>query len=228
MTAEGDGEESRFSSLIGMNNGDGTGNVHARSRMVETRAGASARPRFYTAQMYDPHTRIGGTIQNGGYAATSNQPSQPRIDQAFAKYGVAPGTIARSREFNFNPDGTVYDFQTGVGYNGPIARMDVVGDGFTGIKVEPNGALGQDPLAGNISSPMERRSLFGRAVYDLTDNLTSFVQANFSSVEVDQVAASCRPPRTGRRMEFHSTDVTFLPTSRYCSRRALNRPRRGS
>ncbi len=188
MTAEGDGEESRFSSLIGMNNGDGTGNVMLGVEWSRREPVRALDRDFYTAQMYDPHTRIGGTIQNGGYAATSNQPSQAAIDQVFAKYGVAPGTIARSREFNFNPDGTIYDFQTGVGYNGPIARMDVVGDGFTGIKVEPNGALGQDPLSGNISSPMERRSLFGRAVYDITDNMTSFVQANFSSVEVDQVA----------------------------------------
>jgi len=188
MTAEGDGEESRFSSLIGMNNGDGTGNIMLGVEWSRREPVRALDRDFYTAQMYDPHTRIGGTIQNGGYAATSNQPSQAAIDQVFAKYGVAPGTIARSREFNFNPDGTIYDFQTGVGYNGPIARMDVVGDGFTGIKIEPNGALGQDPLSGNISSPMERRSLFGRAIYDITDNLTSFVQANFSSVEVDQVA----------------------------------------
>jgi iron complex outermembrane recepter protein len=188
VTAEGDGEESRFSSLIGMNNADGTGNIMLGVEWSR-REPVRARDReFYMAQMYDPHTRIGGTIQNGGYAATSNQPSQAAIDQVFSKYGVAPGTIARSREFNFNPDGTIYDFQTGIGYNGPIARMEVLGDGFTGIKREPNGALGQDPLAGNISSPLERRSLFGRAVYDITDNLTSFVQANFSSVEVDQVA----------------------------------------
>lgn len=188
ITAEGDGEESRFSSLIGMNNANGTGNVMLGVEWSRREAVRALDRDFTLAQMYDPHTRIGGTIQNGGYAATSNPPSQAAVDQVFAKYGVAPGTIARSREFNFNPDGSIYDFQTGIGYQGPIARMEVVGDGFTGIKIEPNGAIGQDPLSGNISSPLERRSLFGRAVYDITDTLTSFVQANFSSVEVDQVA----------------------------------------
>ena len=178
--------------------------------------------------MYDPHTRIGGTIQNGGYAATSNQPSQAAVDLVFAKYGVAPGTIARSREFNFNPDGTIYDFQTGVGYNGPIARMEVVGDGFTGIKVEPNGALGQDPLSGNISSPLERRSLFGRAVYDISDSLTMFVQANYSSVEVDQVAGFVPATSNWAADGFCWTGVTFRPTSRFCWRRALSRTPLGS
>jgi outer membrane receptor protein involved in Fe transport len=188
MTQEGDGEETRFSSLIGMNSANGNGNVMVGVEWARREAVRQIDRDFYLAQLYDPNTRIGGTIQNGGYAATSNQPSQAAIDQVFAKYGVAPGTIARTREFNFNPDGTIYDFQTGVGYNGPIARLDVLGDGFTGIKRDPTGALGQDTLPGNISSPMERRSAFGRATYDISDSLSTFVQMNYSSVEVDQVA----------------------------------------
>ena len=40
---------------------------------------------------------------------------------------------------------------------------------------------------GYSSSPLERASLFGRALYDLTDNVQAFVQANYSQVEVDSI-----------------------------------------
>ena len=52
------------------------------------------------------------------------------------------------------------------------------------MRLQPNGNLGQVNYVGQASSPLTRRSLFGRATHELNDNLTMFAQANYASVEV--------------------------------------------
>jgi iron complex outermembrane receptor protein len=59
-----------------------------------------------------------------------------------------------------------------------------VGGGYSGVRLQPNGDLGQVNYDGQASSPLTRRSLFGRATHQINDNLSAFVQANYSSVEV--------------------------------------------
>jgi outer membrane receptor protein involved in Fe transport len=44
------------------------------------------------------------------------------------------------------------------------------------------------------STPLERRSAFGRAVVDMGDNLSAFVQANYSSVEVTNTGGGAYAP----------------------------------
>src|SRR5262249_25973512 len=60
----------------------------------------------------------------------------------------------------------------------------VIGTGYAGVRLQPNGNLGQVAYAGNAQSPLERRSLFGRATHDLNEHLTAFAQANYSSNNV--------------------------------------------
>jgi hypothetical protein len=62
---------------------------------------------------------------------------------------------------------------------------DVNGDGFEGVRRQPNGTLSQVSVTGFAGTPAERRSVFGRANVDLTDNLTAFAQANYSNVSVE-------------------------------------------
>ena len=107
------------------------------------------------------------------------------------------------------------------------------GDGYAGMRLQPNGDLGQVAYVGQASSPLDRRSLFGRATRDINDNLTAFAQANYSSVEVSTTGAATRlRSRSGRR-RFPSTGGRFRRRCRRCSRSRTGieraaRPRRGS
>ena len=54
---------------------------------------------------------------------------------------------------------------------------------------EHNGTLEQNNPRGWLSSPLERRMIFGRATYDLTDKMSVFAQGLFNKSDVDQLLA---------------------------------------
>ena len=54
---------------------------------------------------------------------------------------------------------------------------------------EHNGTLEQNNPRGWLSSPLERRMIFGRATYDLTDTMSVFAQGLFNKSDVDQLLA---------------------------------------
>jgi outer membrane receptor protein involved in Fe transport len=199
---EGDGAETHFSSLIGVNSGDGSGNIMLGVEWYK-REGVMAKDRdFYMDGWYDPGSDAGGFIQSAGYspATTNVLPTQAAVDSIFVgpQYAgyVAGGTVPAGSpagswavnnrtEIYFNPDGSPFVLAGAHGYNGPMKSMSGNGDGFDGMRLQPNGNLGQVFHEGQASTPLERRSMFGRATHDLNDNLSAFVQANYSSVEVE-------------------------------------------
>ncbi len=199
-TFEGDGAESKFSALIGMNAAEGRGNVMFGVDWTK-RGEAFARDREWRAAgWFDDGSISGGFLQTPGYRAGANvdarfptvrlnRPSQAAVDAVFAKYDPAytPGKVLNNAEIFWNPDGTPF-LQTGYLYKGPIKKTEIDGGGYTGIKVRPDGFLEQSTFEALLSSPLDRRSAFGRATYDLNDNLQAFAQANYSSVDTRQVA----------------------------------------
>src|SRR5690606_32690751 len=108
-----------------------------------------------------------------------NPPSAAAVAQVFPNAaGPAASPFA---EFYLNPDGTLFRQAGATGYTGPV------GPG-TPFKInEYTGALQDVYRVGYASSPLTRYSAFGRATYDIADNLTLFTQANFASWKVDQI-----------------------------------------
>jgi outer membrane receptor protein involved in Fe transport len=224
MTAEGDGAESRFTTLLGVNSGDGDSNVMMGVEWY-TRDEVLLRDRdFYRNGWFDPGSNAGGFIQMPGYSpSTTNQPvptggppTQAAVDSIFlanptqyAGYfpcdgwstetdgvaGISFGdcnraaidagrwAVNRTSEIYFNRDGSPFVLAGAHGYNSGFGSQNI-GDGYAGVRLQPNGDLGQVSYNGNASSPLDRRSLFGRARHTISDNLSAFAQANFSSVEV--------------------------------------------
>ncbi len=166
---------------------------------------------FYLNGWFDPGSNAGGFIQPPGYSPTTailgagsstasgGLPSQTAVDSVFASVpGYYPGGsttgmpaggfIATPRsEIYFNPDGSPFLLAKARGYNGPFdspSSQTPTGAGYAGMRLQPNGDLGQVSYVGQASSPLTRRSLFGRATHEINDNLSAFVQANYASVEV--------------------------------------------
>lgn len=196
QSAHGDGTETKFSSVIGMNASDGRGNVMLGVEWTRRDAVRQRDRAWSRAGWFDPNSDSGGFLQTPGYRANRNPPSQEAVDALFRSYDpdYVDGSIPRNSEFYFNPDGSIFllggrGVPGGYNYQGPLGKTELDGTGYTGVRFEPNGQLQQVYMERNIQSPLQRRSAFGRATFDMNDSITAFVQANYSSIDVEQVSS---------------------------------------
>jgi outer membrane receptor protein involved in Fe transport len=214
-TMEGEGAESKFSALIGMNAADGRGNVMFGVDWTKRSLVMQKDRDWRAAGWFDDGSISGGFLQSPGYRAGANvdarfptvqlnPPSQTVVDDVFSQYdpnydrtsttlctGASPISscrrVSNTAEMFWNADGSPF-LQNGYNYRGPYGSTDINGQGFTGVKLRPDGFLEQATFEGLISTPLDRRSAFGRATYDINDNLQAFAQANYTSAETRQVA----------------------------------------
>ena len=191
VTQEGDGEESRFSVLVGGNSADGKANLMVGIEWSERKAVYQADRDFIVEGWNDPGTTTGAvaaTYWSCGGPTGGGCPTQAAVNQVFGDVAAA-GTVSPTSDTLINPDGTVFKNAVPTGaftargalsYTGPLAPTRK-------IMTFQNDVVGESNQDGYSSSPLERASLFGRAIYDLTDNVRAFIQGNYSQVEVDSV-----------------------------------------
>jgi iron complex outermembrane receptor protein len=204
MTEKHDGEETRFTTLMGVNSGDGKSNVMLGIEWYNRGAVLLKDRKYFLNGIYDPQSDAPGFIQMAGFSpsTTANYPTQAAIDQVFsaANPNYVPGSAVASattpREIYFNLDGSPFQIIGANGYDSGFGSTET-GYGFAGVRLQPGtGNLGQVGYTGQASSPLNRRSLFGRATHELNDRLTAFAQATYSSVEVQTTGAGYPPAIT--------------------------------
>jgi outer membrane receptor protein involved in Fe transport len=124
---------------------------------------------------------VSGTIPFGMFTPGANLPSQAAMNDAFAAYGVAAGTVLPSSSIGINPDGTLFSSGRGVhNYRGNLSVLYNNGQ-----------ALLQVPELTYTQIPLERISTFGRATFEATDNIKLFVQGlytDYTSVTIQDAA----------------------------------------
>ncbi len=119
------------------------------------------------------------TIIEGRYdRASNNSQSQAAMDQVFAQYGAAPGSVPRTQSIGFNSDGTL--FSTGTGAPGSVVnfRGDKNVPGFNPDQFTYNFA---PPNA--LSLPVNRWNLAGFANLDVSEHVNAYMQAFFTSYD---------------------------------------------
>ncbi len=190
MTEKGDGQETRFSTLMGMNAANGKGNIMMGIEWAKRDAVYQIDRDFYTKGWMDPNTVGSGFIQPASYGASesgipggANKPSQAAVNALFPQ--APAGSIGNSTQIYFNTDGTPFVSTKGYGYNGPLNCLVGCGS-FTMIKKLANGNLDQVDTNGFASTPLTRYSFFTKGKYDFTDQLGAFLQTNYSHVDVLQ------------------------------------------
>ncbi|HEY4214716.1 MAG TPA: TonB-dependent receptor [Steroidobacteraceae bacterium] len=197
-TQEHDANETRFSALAGTNTADGHGNIMFGVEWYKRGTAYQKDRAFYRDGWNDPNNQITTSFPSmPGYAQTAgNLPSQAAVDSLFPQY--APGTISPNNTFYFNKNGTAF-VRTPTGAPGfdtsQYYRPDT-GDGFYGLLPQKNGTLSQQYEDGAMSSPLQRRSLFAKAHYGITDQVEAFTQGTFSHTDVNTFSAG-PPPAVG-------------------------------
>jgi iron complex outermembrane recepter protein len=194
-TQQGDGQESKFSALLGLNGEKGNSNVMFGIEWYQRDAVLLKDRDFFVNGWKDPKNIAGGFLYATGYspgvvgagpltpASPINRPTQAAVDALFAPYGVAPGKVSNTQEIYFQSDGRPFSL-SGVNYNGPIMRLNTNGDAFSGVRYQPNGSLAQVNVDAYGATPSERKSVFGRAHVDINESLSAFVQATYANTSV--------------------------------------------
>jgi iron complex outermembrane receptor protein len=212
ISAAGDGEETRFSALLGMNSDSGNSNMLLGVEWYEREASFQKERDFYVDGWHDP-TNPAGTFfpSMAGYAVDAldlsavggnspNRPSQAVIDSLFPQLPAGTVNVATpGLTFYANKNNTLYARSaTGQTWGFDDTQLDLpdTGDGRYGLIRNANGTLQQIFMDGALSSPLTRRSAFGKAHVDIDDNLRAFVQANFTRTEVQTFSAG-PPPAVG-------------------------------
>jgi len=199
-TEHGGGEELRLSGLYGANFAGGEGNVLMGFEWSNRERVMDSQREFYRRAMAEP--TVGGTqavysdssYTTGNLAGSGRPPNLPTVQGVADAFGISLAeaqVIGNGGSFYFNPDGSLYR-TTGPGadfYTGPL-----VVDGLTfrkrRIDYDPappdlNGSIVENNLFRQTSIPLERHAVFGRAILNISEHVSAFMQANFSEDKTD-------------------------------------------
>jgi len=169
--AEGDGTTRDLSLTFGGNFADGRGNAVLSFSWTD-RDGVDYMAREFFRKS------PGGTdfrIQTGTYEFGANLPNQAVVDQVFAQYGAAPGRVpvTTTTYLGFNDDGTLFLANKGpFNWRGSDTLLFNTGTQLNN--------LNQDSL---IQVPLERYTAFGRATFQLTDDVQAYGQFSWSNLQ---------------------------------------------
>jgi outer membrane receptor protein involved in Fe transport len=178
QTERGDAEEQAISAVFGTNFGN-NGNIMIGIEKYDRGRVLQQDREFYTEGWADPASQGGIQVfytapyfSNAG----ANPFSQGALDTVFG------GSVSAATGFGnyyLNEDGSVYRTSAdgNTRYNGPTLTAD--GDVYRFVRAD-NGVLSENWVDEQNSAPIDRQSMFGRAIMDITDNVAAFAQLMFA------------------------------------------------
>jgi outer membrane receptor protein involved in Fe transport len=196
----GEGAETRASALFGVNSADGRGNIMVGLELAKRESIHADDTDFYQNALRDGTVEGTELIYTGPYYTINgaNAPNGAVIDGIFDQRPA--GTVLRNAagavagNAFWNADGTLYtggEIFNGINpagsggmsgtyrYNGPTFTsrhdVDVAGD-YPFRRVDAEGEITQHLLGFEANIPLDRKSVFGRAEYELTDTVTAYAQ----------------------------------------------------
>lgn len=182
ITQHGDGREVSVNGLIGANLPDNRGNVMVAASVLDRGLATFVDRDFYRRAFALGAAPWGSDLlpQGNFIPDGTNLPSQAAVNSVFAKYGVAPGTVAASNALSFNQDATnsVFSQYGGYNYQGPYNDDYVLSPASNSI------AFNLGPLQ-YLDAPTRRYNFFTRGEYDITDSVTAYIQGMFTDSRSD-------------------------------------------
>ena len=182
-TFQSDGAQSKVSLLLGSNFDDNKGNAIVDLSYSKRDPVFFRNRSFFRDSFTDPGTTGTAPIPDfPGFA--SGGETQTALDNVFVGKGMGyqPGDVSTRSTLYFNTapttsGGTLFSVTPGLvsglpapGYTGSL---------YPNNKYLTNGTLSSNATKALLSIPLERYSMFTSAHYDVNDNMTVYVQANF-------------------------------------------------
>ncbi len=214
QTQEGDGRQLQGSILLGSNLAEDRGNVMVGVSYAKRDPVFQADRSFYRAAFTDPFTNADIFLPIPQFSVTdttgfvTNAPSQAAVDCVFAGAGAGCPFPAKSFAngqpvpagevlggaggatlYGLNADGTVFDpgrstTSRAVGYNGPLYPDYKI----LGTAGNSNNGLVHNNTTALASLPLDRYSLFGNGVFDISDLVTAYAEGTFTRSKTTSIS----------------------------------------
>jgi iron complex outermembrane receptor protein len=156
-------------------------------------------------------------LPEGLYFPTGNAPTQAAVDAYFAPYGAAPASVGRGNALiGFNNDGTLFSRGS---FNSPV---DVLNFRYPN-DLAVNSDLFPDVYSYNFDavnvlvSPLERRSMFAKFDFDVSENIQLFSHFGYTNYNADIALAPTPIPTVtiaapGETLSAGEAISPFIPT----------------
>lgn len=190
ITEEGDGRQLYADAVYGWQWTGGRAVVYG-SAMDRDKVLATDRPAtgfsrsvvFDASGNYSIVPQVSARLPDGAFVpALANLPSQAAVDAVFARYGIAPGSVARNSPLGVNPDNSLFQQAPLRNYRGPFAARNPYYPNFAEgpfLQLPTErltlGALGRLEVGGV--------ELYGRATY-VNSNVGRAISPNSISVAI--------------------------------------------
>lgn len=194
VTSEDDGETLSFGITGGLQSDDGRGYAFGTINWADRESIIQGDRQFsevavdWDGDSFEP---LGSsTIRQGRWdSISSNAPTQAALDTYFASQdpSYVPGTAAPGHNYGFNPDGSIFDTSPVVNFTGDMNEplQPVNPATYTYNYAPPN----------YLQLPLERKSFFGRAGFDVNEGTEVYSQVLWADYQADQALAPT--PMTG-------------------------------
>jgi len=194
--------EARLSALFGANTADGRGNVMLGVEYFDRSSVDRKHIDFYKKGLADPTVNGTQSFNSDTYydIDPSNAPSRAAIDSIFSEAtspvfqtgsGGIDGRVAMNDDLTLYSGNAVFGGASPGGpggvagnyrYNGPT---EINGTPFR--KLDPDGRWEENIIGHKATVPLERFSIFAKAHYDLTENVTAFAQITAAESNLRQL-----------------------------------------
>ncbi len=188
-----DAREYQISGIIGGNFADGRGNI-AFSAEYSKRQGLIKAQRDFASQA----TSTTSSFPTGSFSNSASNPiSQAAVDALFASYGVAADQLPRVNQLAFNSDGSLFGVGT---FNSPVEvanfRYDLDSPANPNLNYFPDFYSYNFDIVNILTLPLERKSAFLTAKYEISPAFEVFTQAGYTDYS-SATALAPTPVSTG-------------------------------
>jgi len=174
QTDSGDGEETSASLAFGTSFAGGRGHFIIGGDYSDNKGTGDCYTRDWCAQSY-------GTFTNPNHE-TNGQPAAILAPNVRTAVATSNGIITSGplQGLEFAPDGTTFQHDYGIFYGAGINQI--------------GGGDARNPFFDffSMSAPVRRYSTLAHVDYELTDNITAFVEASYANVRATQLGAQVR------------------------------------
>jgi outer membrane receptor protein involved in Fe transport len=190
---ETDAREYQISGIIGGNFADGRGNI-ALSAEYSKRQGLIKAQRDFASQA----TSTTGSFPTGTFVNSATNPiSQAAVNTLFASYGVAAGQIPSTGQLGFNSDGSLFGRGS---FNSPVDvanfRYELDSPANPNLLFFPDFYSYNFDIVNILVLPLERKSAFVTANYEINPAFDVFVQGGYTNYN-SATALAPTPVSTG-------------------------------